>query len=409
MVPLSVDWLGLTLRLKTLVGDAPPGHRWAFYSGTNVWHSRWCLYNEYGEKVFTLLFQPKSRGFLKADQALFEVANEWLYHGVGFQGALELLRRSCDFEVMGISRLDLAADFNPDFAQMEVIESLFRQRMYVSGKQNGLGWWTMVHDDCLPLWWQGKCPKDISWGHKTSDVRWKLYYKSNELREGIKGAGWNKPYIVDMWRELGMDIRNVWRLEVSIHNCNTFDFMGEKLTYDRFLSSGSDLFQALYSSRFQVRMDEGHKDKSNDTIVNFLPVGGLRSAFRVRRRDVIVEHNSSIPLLRHLVRDVLTEQVVMNEPVRESVLATIGVVIERDGLHRYFRELVGEEYDSWCEWVRVQGYYFGQQVLTAKDDSEVPMEKAMLESGLIVDHTALSALNPQCLNDNKYNQLKLFE
>lgn len=385
-LPLSVDWLSLTLRLKTRVGSAPAGHTWAFYTSTNVWASRWCLYNSYGEKVFTLLFQPRSEGFLDRDMGLLEVANEWLYHGIGITGVLGLLRESCDFDVLGISRLDLAVDFTPTPSQRQTILDLATQDCYIAGKRSGSGFWENIKDDKLSPDWQGRVPHCQSWGHKTSNIRWKLYYKTKELRDAAGKKGWSKPYIVDMWRDVGLDELNVWRLEVAIHHANQFNFLGRKLTFEDFMHSGTELFNSLYDSRFSVRRNEGHADKSNDTIVDFLPVGRCRQAFKCRRRDVIAEHNGSLSLLRHLVSDVMTENVLLNEPIREAVLSTIETMIGRDGLERYFRALVGDEFDSWREWVRVQAYYYGQENVREWKDNGEAMEQALLQSGLVQDH-----------------------
>lgn len=406
-VPLSIDWLAISLRLKSRVGAAPAGHHWAFYTQTNVWFSRWCLYNDYGEKVFTLLFQPRSGGFLHADAALFEVANEWLYHGLGFRGALELLRQSCDFEINGMSRVDLAADFTPDEHQRSVITRLASGDCYVSGKRSGSGFWSVVHDEKLSPYWQGKIPHCQSWGHKTSDVKWKLYYKTKELRDEGKGQ-WSKPYIVDMWRDVGLDENNVWRLEVSIHNANGFDFMGEKLTFDRFCHSGSDLYQALYTSRFQIRENQGHKDKSNDRLVDFLPVGRLSTAFKVRRRDVIAEHNGSLTLLRHLVADLQSESVMMNEPVRESLITAVQTIVDRDGLHRYLREVVGMEVDDWVEWLRVQAYYFGEQNVMPAIEDDTILEMSMLEAGLIHDNNVPLGTSSSLVSPSGAQQSMIF-
>lgn len=403
-IPLSVDWLALSLRLKTPVCNAPNGHSWCHYTPTNVWYSRWVLFNEYGEKVFTLLFQPRS-GVIKPDAALFEVANEWLYHGIGINGALELLRCCCDYEILGISRFDLAADFNPTTRQYGVIKRLARGDCYVQGKQSRTPWYTTRKYDYEPEMLAGEIPYNQSWGHKTSDVKWKLYYKTKELKDEAKGIGWSKPYIVDMWREYGLQENNVWRLEVSIHSANNFNFMGEKLSFEKFMHSGSDLFQSLYTSRFSIRANQGHKDRSNDNLIPFLPVGRLAGAFKVRRRDCEVEHNGSLTLLRHLINDILQEQVLINEPVREQLLQTIEVIIERDGLHRYFRSIVGDEFDSWAEWVRVQAYYFGVENLEGKIEDDTQLEMAMLDAGLIHDHTQpLSVLNP---NKSQYVQQKI--
>ena len=392
LLPLSVDWLALSLRLKSRVGAAPEGHTWCHYTSTNVWASRWCLFNDHGDKIFTLLFQPRS-GIFKGDQALLEVANEWLYHGLGITGVLRLLSMSCDYEISGISRVDLAVDFEPSEAQCGVIRGLADKSLYVAGKRSGSGFWESVKDEKLSLNWQGVVPHCQSWGHKTSNIRWKLYYKTKELRDAGKGQ-WSKPYIVDMWREFGLDTSNVWRLEVAIHNANQFDYLGKKLSFEDFMHSDSALFNTLYTDRFSVRRNEGHKDKSNDKEIEFLPIPQVRKAFRVRRRDVIVEHSGSLTLLRHLIGDIMTEEVLLNEPVRESLLSTIETIIERDGLERYFRSIVEEDFGSWCEWVRVQAYYYGQENVREQSDLGVQMEQALLASGMVDDHWSINLGEP---------------
>ena len=380
-LPLSVDWLALSLRLEERPSGCPAGHRWAFYSPTNVWASRWCLFNEYGEKIFTLLFQPR-QSIIHPRAALLEVANEWLYHGLGISGILLKFAEVCRFQIQGISRLDLAVDFNPDTMQAEIIRGLNTGKYYVAGKSNGNGWWHVNRDKFYPEMWQGRIPHDMNWGHKTSDVRWKLYYKTKELRDNASNAGWDKPYIVDMWRDVGLDVTNVWRLEASIHNCNTFNFMGERLTFDRFMHSGSDLFQALYTSRFTVALDEGHKDKTNDKRVPLLDVGELRDAFKVRRNDSLVEHNGRLTLLRHLVNDVQKEEVLISDVAREAVVEAIEKIMEQDRFERYFEAMTGQTFDDWREWLRVKAYYFGEEHLPTQEDDTI-VEMALVEAGVI--------------------------
>lgn len=421
MIPLSVDWLSLSLRLFRPLSRCPEGHRWAYYSPTNVWSSRWVLYNDYGDKVFTILFQPRS-SIIEASRAVLEVANEWLYHGIGINGVLKLLEKCFDssrygndgippFSVAGISRVDLAADFCPDEAQADVIRGLNDTRYRVAGKQNGSGFWSTVKSDRLSPMWQNYCPHDMNWGHKTSDVKWKLYYKSKELQDEAGGFGWSKPYIVDMWREVGLDEANVWRLEVSLRNCNNFDFMGEKLTFQRFMHSGSNLFQSLYTSRFQVQENQGHKDKTNDRRVPFLEVGALRGAFKVHREQHLAGHNSCLTLLRHLYNDAMTEQVMISEDAREAVIKALERIIEAHKLQNYFREVAGMDFDNWVEWLRVRGYYFGEEHLQHCDDSGAEMDKALIESGLVrspdEQNASLSVPNPKVSPAERDTQLRL--
>lgn len=384
-LPLSVDWFAMTLSLKSFVREAPMGHVWAKYSPTNVWGSRWALFNDHGEKVFTLLFNPRS-SIISSDRALLEVANEWLYHGLGISGCLRLLSQSVGFEIMGISRIDLAVDFTPDDVQVEIIKALGCGSMYVAGKQNRVPWFQSITDNWFPAQWLGETPYDQTWGHKTTDVRWKLYYKSKELRDNAGGVGYDKPYIVDMWREVGLDERNTWRLEVSIHNANQFIYMGERLGFYDFMHSTPDIYKALYTDRFVIRKREGHKDKSNDTKVDFLPIGRLHGAFRKVRSETIAEHHGSLTLLRHLVADAQTEEVMMNDMVRESVIATIGNILENDGISKYFNIITGESFENWVESLRVRAYYFGceydgRQELTKQEKKLREIRGETLEAG----------------------------
>lgn len=384
VLPLSCDWLALTLNLDSVPVGCPPGHCWAYYSSTSVWGSRWCLFNEWGEKVFTLLFRPLSP-IIKPTAALFEVANEWLYHGLGIQGALDLLSSVVRFSVRGISRLDLAVDFVPDASQTGIIRGLASGTHYVSGKRNGSGFWSVNNDEYFPPEWRGRIPHCQSWGHKTSDIKWKLYYKTKELRDAAGGKGFDKPYIVDMWRDVGLDEHSVWRLEVSVRNCNGFDFLGKRLTFDAFKESGSDLFQALYTSRFQVCLNQGHKDRTNDTRVKFLDVGTARDAFKVHRNETLVEHNGRLALIRHLVADVQREEVIINDTAREAVIAAMESILEGDRFHKYFHAVVGMEFDEWVEWLRVRAYYWGEEYKETRGKVESDsgnLEMALLDANL---------------------------
>ncbi len=384
ILPLSCDWLSLSLDLRTSVHEAPEGHVWAYYSATNVWASRWVLFNEYGDKVFTLLFQPRS-SCIRGSAALIEIANEWLYHGIGIQGCLDLLSQCCDFTVGGMSRLDLAVDFNPTIRQAHIIRGLASGKYYVGGKRNRVPWYSVIRDEFFPTMWQGEIPHDQSWGHKTSDIRWKLYYKSKELRDAAGGKGFEKPYIVDMWREVGLQENNVWRLEVSIRNCNNYTYLGRKLSFEAFMHSTSHLYQTLYAARFQVRRNQGHKDKSNDRVVPLLPIECTKDAFRARRSDVLAKRHGRLALIRHLVADVQKEECMIDTATRETIIAAMESVLNNDRMERYFAAVTGQAFDDWKEWLRVRAAYWGEEY-RLKSADEVPtdnqLEMSMLDAGV---------------------------
>lgn len=352
MIPLSTDWLSLSIRLLDDVQRAPAHHRWEVYEGgTNVWQRRRVLFNEYGEKVLTLLSNPKSI-MLEPSLALVEIANEWLYHGLGVRSILTKLRWCVPFEILGLSRLDLAADFNPNARMARQIVGLGKGALEVSNKQNGSGFWSINNQDWIPDVWKGKrCPHCISWGHKDSDVKWKLYYKSKELRDAAGGGYFDKPYIVDLWRESDMDINNVWRLEVSIKHCNKLLFDGKPLSLDAWGNNTLRLFEALYTSRFQISHTGTRAKGYRCEHIPFLPVNKV-TAVKCRSYDGDRVSSARISLLRQLVKSVDEEEVRLDSPTLQDVLNTITGIVERDHLQRYFQGMTGKVYEEWRDEIR---------------------------------------------------------
>lgn len=351
-VLLNNDWFAMSVALTGEERRPVSGYKWVEFDGTNVWKRRRCLFNEYGEKVFTLLSEPKS-SVIRPDAGLMEIANEWLYHGIGVSGILHLFRYLCEYRELGLSRLDLALDFVPNERQRKVIWGLSDGSMYVSGKRSGSGFWSSSSAEWMPLEWRGKrIPHCQSWGHKTTDVKWKLYYKSKELREA--GGGWfAKPYIVDQWRESGFDINNVWRLEVSMHNCNGLTVNGERLSRELWYKHTGELVSSLYTSRFVIRENGSHKDKSNDKKVHFLPV---RGDMLVRRKvsEGDGTRNARVSLLRSLVRACDDEMVKYDERTVDGVCEHVKRLVWQDGLQRYFLAMVGKTLDEWVLGVKSQ-------------------------------------------------------
>ena len=339
---------------------------WREYeNGTNVWRMRRILYTDRGDKVCTLLSEPKSR-IIDHRAALLEIENEWLYHGIGVRGIEDILRNCCMYSVRGMSRLDLAVDFVPTKRQYHVIKQIAKGRYRVQGKGTMVPWWGMMRGDWVPEQYKGELlPYTISWGHKTSDIKWKCYYKSKELRDAAGGLGWDKPYIVDQWREAGFDENNVWRLEVSIHNCNSIMFDGKILTQDCWGNNTVALMREFYTSRFVVRANEGHKDKSNDRVVEFLPISG-HHLVKCRTYDGDREHHGRITLMRKLVQSLDDEQVLLDTESREGVFEHIEKIIRRDGLANYFKGMVGDYFEVWRDQVRAEAA--GEQTASGKYD-----------------------------------------
>lgn len=345
----STDWFALSIVLDDdLPKENPVGHTWVVYEhGTPVWAYRAALFNEYGEKVLTLLAKPKSTSFLNPRSALVEIANEWLYHGIGVGKALDLLYLCCPFNIVGLSRLDLCMDFQPTPAQAEIIKGLATKKYYVTGKQNDVEFCSTPRADWVPPVWRGWCPHQLSWGHKTTQVKWKLYYKSKELRDN--GQGWfDKPYIVDGWRHYGLDENNVWRLEVSMKDCNSLLKNGDVVNYQRWATDEMSIFTSMYCGRFVIRENQGHKDKTNDKIVPFLPIS-TTSRIRCKKYESDNARSARIGLLRSLVKYGACEEVYMDNNASRQLCEHVESIVMNDNLEKYFESMTGKTLGQWSK------------------------------------------------------------
>ena len=269
---INVDWLAYSVTLcensterdrhEWIFKQPSPPYRLVEFTGTNIYKRRMIVYHEDGRKVFTLLCCPFSRA-IPRDSALVEVANEYLYKNYWF--ILDIVNEVHPCVFRCLSRYDLCCDFQCTPAQMELIHNLSTNKAYVQGKRDG----SAFHSYTLEGTGVERVPRCLSWGSKNSNIKWKVYNKSAEVFE-IDHEGHricHKPYIVAHWEQQGWDVMNVWRCEVSINPMYKFKFYDRRLTYNDTFNGFlfTDLFISLYMTRFVVRMNEGHKDKSNDT------------------------------------------------------------------------------------------------------------------------------------------------
>ena len=112
-------------------------------------------------------------------------------------------------EIRGISRIDICADFN-QFATMSpkaLIEGFAGKKYRHIGRGVGsLAFNHGVHHGDYGVNYTG-----LTFGTHSSDAHCYLYNKTFELL--TQG---DKPWIRERWTHVGLDVREVWRLEVSI-------------------------------------------------------------------------------------------------------------------------------------------------------------------------------------------------
>ena len=134
--------------------------------------------------------------------------NRILYTPNFWELATDFLRTN-NIECRGISRIDICADFN-NFAAMHprtLIEGFAAKTLRHIGR--GVG--ALYFDHRVVNKEYGVNYTGLSFGTHSSDAHVYLYNKSFELL--TQG---DKPWIKERWKRVGLDIRDVWRLEVSI-------------------------------------------------------------------------------------------------------------------------------------------------------------------------------------------------
>ena len=112
-------------------------------------------------------------------------------------------------EIRGISRIDICADFN-QFATIDpkaLIEG-FAAKKY---RHIGRGVGALAFNHGVSHGDYGVNYTGLTFGRHTSDAHVYLYDKTFELL--TQG---DKPWIRERWKHVGLDVRHVWRLEVSI-------------------------------------------------------------------------------------------------------------------------------------------------------------------------------------------------
>lgn len=331
----------------------PDGLRMELCQGNNVFEHRAMVFDGRGAKYMTLLWKPYSK-VLPANLMTCQVANEFLYlpAGQGIKWAFQDLKQIVDCTFNAVGRVDICVDFEGSNERMEFIKHLNSGHYYTQHKSEGSTWWhEVVEGDHKHK--QLHC---LTWGSPKSEIKVKLYHKSRE--QGLIGGDQpEKPWIVDEWKEAGLDIKNVWRLEFSLSGAGQLRYKGKPITLDNVSDNQwiLNVFCELYNNRFVTRINQGRRQghKNNDTRVYLfqLPprVAGLKWAEATGKE---YEVPASITLLRSMMRQIDNPVVMSHRPTFEVYATTILQIIQDHKLSGYFLrtyEAEAEQYftDLW--------------------------------------------------------------
>lgn len=306
---VSVDWYSLSCHMMEF-GRAPflpVGWVCQDMGRTAVWGQRKYIMNTEGVKVGTILFEPISP-IIKADRAVIEVSNQFLYRQ-DFHAMLDILLSVYPIAVDSVQRVDICADFEMLPARWEIAKMLEDGRAYLKGVRRGVCWWGKED--------RNRKPHQLSWGGKDSTFKWKLYNKHKELWEGGQCS---KPYIEDMWRTRGLDVTKVWRLEASITGVkgldnSLFDVLDYREWFDRCVS----IFNNIYADKFVVREDQGHKDRRDDDKLVFLDIFGEKVLTHRKGKNSELESDCERRIVTKLWKEFTDGEVRCNDFAMEGL------------------------------------------------------------------------------------------
>lgn len=241
MYALNIDWLAVYCRFRpdadaTDVASAPGNDvRWepvetkeANLLSAYPWRYRLAPYGtrQFSRLHFVSMPNPEGgwddfaevqsvpySGILRRDSIIVRFVNRALY----LPDFWELMHRFLSdnhFVFQSISRIDICADFN-DFAYIAPLALIegFAAKKY---RHVGRGVGALYFNHGVVQKEYGVRYTGMSFGTHSSDARVYLYNKSFELL--TQG---DKPWIRDTWTAIGLDVQNVWRLEISIKSAGT--------------------------------------------------------------------------------------------------------------------------------------------------------------------------------------------
>lgn len=276
---VSCDWFSLSCILsKPRDGNplkAPSGWCCVLQPSTAVWAERWFVLDSDGNKIATILCVPRSP-IIDCKRCVVEIANRWLYYD-DFHCVANRVLDILPMAITGLNRVDLCCDFEMDEDRYKTYSALACGNAYVKALRSGAIWWQDI-----PIGSVGdgngleRVPHCLTFGGHDSVFKWKVYYKWLELQQAPPEA--KKSYIMDLWRGMGFSERYVWRCEVSVNGSNALrDLQQNPILPFAWYDDRVRLFCDIYSDKFVIRANEGHKDKRNDKILPFLNIDGCRS------------------------------------------------------------------------------------------------------------------------------------
>lgn len=336
---VNCDWLQFSVLTKQTPPElyCPDGYRIEVCQGNNIFQNRALVFDGRGAKFLTLLWEPYSK-VLPQNLMTCQVANEFLYlpGGFGFKWAWDTLQVICDCSFNAIGRFDVCIDWEGNDSRNEFLKHLNSGHYYAQRKTEGSTWWHETNDN-------GRSRKQLhclSWGSPKSEIKVKVYHKSRE--QGLlNGDQPEKPWIIEEWRQAGMNVRNVWRLEFSLAGAGQLRYGGRPLDL-ALISDESWLLSVLcelYHNRFVTRINQGKRNghKNEDERVYLIDIPTRSKGLKwAEPKGEDYELPAAITLLRSMMRQIDNPVVISHRPTFETYATAILDIVRDHKLDGYF-------------------------------------------------------------------------
>lgn len=336
---VNCDWLQYSVHTKEIDPEiqCPDGYRIELCQGNNIFQYRALVFDDEGRKFLTLLWHPYSK-VLVQNLMTVQVANEFLYMPArdGILKSYELVKEIVECTFNAIGRLDICTDFEGSEAVTSFLMHLNSHHYYTQAKSEGSTWW---HED-------GRGKKVIhclTWGSQKSEIKVKIYHKSREIGLLSEDGESEKPWISAQWKEIGMNIHNVWRLEFSMQGAGQLRYNKQPIKLEDVANNEWLLNVAceLYEHRFITRVNQGkragHKNKDERKYIYQFPAAAKGLSWQEpKARDY--EIPESIKLLRSLMRQVDSPVIMSAKPTFEQYALMIIQLVENHHLDGYFKK-----------------------------------------------------------------------
>lgn len=355
---INLDWLSINYTLAVEKQDKPDefilkewsekfeGYEFEHLSGTKVFKNR-TIISRNGIKKLTWLYNPKS-SIINPAMSIIEFANNSLYSDEWID-LYDIIDYAHIGVLSGISRLDICCDFQKfiNYNGLELdckflMQDLTKMNVYIQGKRECCEFNDFFTDFNNSI---EKQPRQISFGSKTSKIKWKIYNKTKELNE-IHA----KDYIKAIWQRNGFDLeKDTYRCEVSVNNITSLSISKDNfdlLHLNSLMKNKEILFNGLYNKFFVMRANERNLNKNRNKRIDFLKLGDF--GVKILKKEAINQmiENSPKTFLNQLLKAYNNNIITKNSLMIDTVFKCICDTVKEFNLYEYYDKVCGISLDA---------------------------------------------------------------